>query len=288
MNTNQAAAVIVLGTLLSPLALHAQSAGTECNLVIAMNEYRTEAGTVLKDEFGKPVAPGGIAFENEWNKKNASGKTTSANYEFVSKTTKYRISNKEILERFVAKGLISTITGWSIKAVFPAFSPEEGGSPPAIYLVNTSAPKPIYIGEYFDFDGIANTRAVKYATTETFKYDSAGEEAGSTLKVTGGISEKETVSVKFSLGDEFDIKFRGIWNSSASVKTINGENYFLPGNGSLTNIAGRLTTDDSDDDDDHDDDDDASVIDGSWSISGAKVLPDIEALYPEAVSRDHD
>jgi hypothetical protein len=289
-------ALLVFCAVLIPIGVQAQLPGTECNLVLNMTESLTAPGLVLKNELGVPVKPAEPAYENEWSREDANGNIIQENYEYATKATAYKLSNRELLEILVDEGVITEITGWSLKAVLPAFPPDdENDSHPHIYIVRkpvTGPQQTIYIGDYFDFDDHAAAETIKYAAVATYRYDAQGEEIGSSYNETGLISSKIQVDVEFDTSDddedveEIEMDLCGIWNTTAQLrKFINGELaepdfLFVPGNGSLTNISGKLQF--SNDVDDYA----PSVIEGSMLFSGAKVLPDIGILYPEALPDD--
>jgi hypothetical protein len=281
--------------IIVPAEAQVQLPGTECNLVLNMTESVTDPGLVLKNELGVAVKPPQPVYENEWSREDASGNVIQENYEYATKTTSYKLSNRELLEILVDEGVITEITGWSLKAVFPAFRPDDGDSRPYVYIVRKPKDAPeqaIYIGEYFDFDRHASAKTSKYATVTAHRYDSQGGLISSSYNETGSISSKRLVKVEFETDDDeedperIDMDLRGIWNTSAQLrKFLAGELsepafLFVPGNGSFTAISGRLRYGNDDDDSN------SSVIEGSWSFNGAKVLPDISILYPEAASDD--
>jgi len=288
-------ALLALFAAMIPMGAQAQLPGTECNLVLNMTESLTAPGLVLKNEFGVPVKPLQPAFENEWSRRDANGNVIQINYEFATKAATYRLSNRELLGMLVDDGVITEISGWSLKAVFPAFQPDEGGSRPYVYIVRKPESGPlqiIYIGDYFDFDVHATAKSQKFAAIAAYRYDSQGQVIGSSYNETGLISSKNLVDVDFETSDDeedperIEMDLSGIWNTTAQLRRfLNAELsepdfLYVPGNGSLTNISGRLRF--GDDDDDFD----ASVIEGSWSFNGAKVLPNIGILYPQAASDD--
>jgi hypothetical protein len=256
-----------------------------------MRETLTDPGLLLKNELGVAVKPPQSTYENEWLRKDANGNVIRANYEFATKTTTYKISNRELLEILLDEEIITEITGWSVKAVFPAFPPDKGGSRPYIYIVRKlqNAPQQtIYIGNCFDFEIDAAAKTHKYSTVTTYHYDAQGGLIGNTHNETGSISSKKLVDVDFESDNDDDdperveMDLSGIWNTTAQLRSFLGVQpgfLFVPGNGSLTSIAGRLRVG-------NEDDSDTSVIEGSWSFNGAKLLPDIGISYPQAASDD--
>lgn len=267
---------------------HAQVSGvpgSEMTLTFAMTASATIEGTVEKDETGKAKTTGAPAYFNEWTKQDKNGNIAEEGTEEISKVLKFKISNKEILEMLVAEGVIKSISGWSFKMVVPANAPESegGGESPCFYIAKTGE-APIYLGEYFEVWDYASAESYKRQAVEKFKYDSLGNDAGSTHKQSGSISSTTAAYATFStengrVRDEALLQINGLWQSSVALRQIGGkesQDYrWIQGSSKLYNISGDLLSYDK-----ATGRETSSVVEGSWTAS-SKTITDISG-FPEA------
>lgn len=158
---------------------YGQIAGSVSNVTLSLTGSFTMPGTVQKDENGKVVKGGPPVFINYWEiYKN--GRLMEDVGEYVSKIQTAKYSNKEFLEDMVRLGVISSISGWSIKMVQAngAYSDEFGRSFPTVgnakfYLgYKDSSYDPIPIGQYLwtetfaDALAMTNRLSTKYNASE--------------------------------------------------------------------------------------------------------------------------
>jgi hypothetical protein len=256
---------LALASLAVGTTASAQSSGlgTVANLTIKLTEHYTDPALLLKDESGK-VVPGKIpTYENEFSVESSSKGVST--YEYGSKITAYKISNKEFLEALKDEaGVISDIKGWSVVVVEidgenTTFITKKGATP-----INVSQ----YL--YYVWEGAgAEQEAYKSVTTENYSNDTSSE------KKTGSFKAKYLVGVKAEFPTSL-IELQGVYDESASLKVFGkgDEQYtqWIPGARSVNNVSGSLIFEDDDDDSG------ISVVSGSLSIAAGK--PADLSLYP--------
>ncbi|MCW1914284.1 hypothetical protein OJ996_11905 [Luteolibacter sp. GHJ8] len=255
------------------------SPGTESLVTVRLTEQFSVAGTVVRDEFGRPVFPTTPAFENEWTRYDFQGNPIQTNYEYQSRITTYRMSNREFMGFLVSSGVIPSIAGWSLKAIYN----EESAEP--TYYVTKPGSAPIYVGDYFAMDTYGSAEGVN--ATSTTRYNSSGQVISyvardvSTTK-TDALLTFSTQSGEGTEGSTMNLA--GMWQSSLSLRPVRVgpslEYRYLNGAGSIYSISG--TIDDAIDDGSGGLDLYQSIVEGSWLFSSGFPINDLSVNFPEA------
>jgi hypothetical protein len=255
------------------------SPGTESLVTVRLTEQFTVAGTVLKDELGRPVRPLTPAYENEWTRYDFLGNPIQTNYEYQSRIATYRLSNREFLGFLASAGVIPSITGWSLKAIY-----NEESSVPTYYVTKPGS-APIYVGDYFALSTYGQAEGVN--ATSTTRYNSAGEVISyiarddSTTK-TDALLTFSTQSGEGTEGSTMNLA--GMWQHTLSLRPVRVggslEYRYLNGPGSIYAISG--TIDDAIDDGQGGLDLYQSIVEGSWLFSAGFPINDLSVNFPEA------
>jgi hypothetical protein len=251
---------IALAALAAGTSVYAQEEsgkGTVANLTLKLTEYLTDPALLKKDEDGK-FLPGKIpTFENEFTVESASKSVST--YEYGSKITTYKISNKEFLEGLKDEvGLITDIRGWAVVVV------ERDGENTT--FITKKGANPINVSQYLYYvteEAGAEQASYKSVTTENFSNDTSSE------KETGSFKAKYLVGVKGNFPST-EIDLQGVYSESETLKTFGkGEDQYtqwIPGARSITNISGSL------DFEEEGDEGDTSVVMGSISAAAGKQI----------------
>lgn len=268
--------LLALSTLATLSGTALASPGTEALVTLMMIEQYTVPGTTLKDEFGYIVRPTTPAYENEWARYDSQGRLIQENYEYRSNVASWRLSNREFLGFLVSEGVISNISGWSLKAVY-----NEDSELPFFYITRPGV-APIYVGDYFGLATYGQASAVN-ARSQT-RYNTAG-----TVISSSGFDDSTTkteLHVAFSTqetpeGEGSTMNFQGMWRHTLSWRPVGGGEYrYLNGPGAITGISGTINDyipDGSGGIDFYE-----SILEGSWSFLSGRPLNDLSVLYPEA------
>jgi hypothetical protein len=253
--------------------------GTESLVTVRLTEQFTVAGTVLKDNLGRPTFPITPAYENEWSRYDFFGNVIQDNYEYQSRIATYKLSNREFLGFLVSAGVIPSITGWSLKAIY-----NESTEIPT-YYVTKPGNAPVYVGDYFSLSTYGEAQAVN--ATETTRYNAAGSVISYIARddATTKTDALLTFSTQPAPGTEGStMSLAGMWQHSLSLRPVRVggalEYRYLNGAGSIYAITG--TIDDAIDDGEGGLDLYQSIVEGSWLFSAGFPINDLSVNFPEA------
>jgi hypothetical protein len=263
--------------------------GSESYLSIALTCYTTAPGTYQRNATGAYSLPYTQVFSNEWTVKNAKSNVEVTTTEELSTLKAFKISNKEMLDMLVAEGVIPSITGWSFKLVYPAYSPdnESDAVRPFFYIVKAGA-APIYVGEYFDVTGYSTAKTFKRQTVGQTQYNTLGAQIASSYLEAGAVMPTNAVYVTFAIAndrvrDEARLQMNGLWQSSATLirfGAVGSTDYrFVEGASKFINISGDLSSYDKETNTLT-----SSIVMGAWATSAAALNQNISLLYPEAAA----
>ena len=275
MNSSSKLSLLALPAVAALSGSAFASPGTEALVTLMMIEQYSVPGTILKDEFGVPVRPTTPAYENEWARYDFQGNLIQENYEYRANVASWRLSNREFLGFLVSEGVISSITGWSLKAVY-----NEESELPHFYISRPGV-APIYVGNYFELATYGEASAVN-ARSQT-RYNSAGDVISSTA--IDDSTTKTKLFVTFSTqetpeGEGSTMNLQGMWRHTLSLRPVGGEYRYLNGPGAITGISGSI--DDVVSDGEGGFDYYQSILEGSWSFLSGRPINDLSVLYPEA------
>ena len=265
----------VLSALLAASGTALASPGAEAPVTLMMTEQYTVPGTILKDEFGVPVRPTTPAYENEWARYDYQGRLIQENYEYRSNVAAWRLSNREFLGFLVSEGVISNITGWSLRAVY-----NEESELPFFYITRPGV-VPIYVGDYFQLSPYAQASAVN-ARSQT-RYNTAGSIISSTGSDTS--TTKTELFVTFSTqeteeGEGSTMNVQGMWRHTLALRPVGGVYRYINGPGAITGISGSINDYISDGQGGLDYYE--SILEGSWSFLSASPVNNLAVSFPEA------
>ena len=150
------------------------SPGTESIVTLLLTEQFTVEGTMEKDSTGRPMYPPVPAYENEWSRYDWQGNPIEDNYEYQARIATYKLSNRELLGFLVSAGVIPSIYGWSLKAIY-----NESSEIPS-YYVTKPGEAPVYVGDYFNLATFGAATAVN--ATSTDRYTAAGDPISSVAR----------------------------------------------------------------------------------------------------------
>jgi hypothetical protein len=253
--------------------------GTESLVTVMLTEQFSVAGTVEKDSNGRPLYPTVPAYENEWSRYDSRGNLIEDNYEYQERAATYKLSNREFLAFLVNAGVIPSIYGWSLKAVY-----NESSEIPTYYVTKPGA-APVYVGDYFNLATFGEATTV--SATSTDRYNSAGDLISSVARDES--TTKTDVLLTFSTqpfaGEEgTTMSLAGMWRHTLSLRPVRAgatiENRYLNGPGSIYAISG--TIDDTVSDGSGGYFDYQSIVEGSWLFGTGWPVHDLWDLYPEA------
>jgi hypothetical protein len=248
--------------------------GTASNVILSMTEYSEAPGTIAKDQTGKPIRNGESVYSNEWSKSDSNSKLLQSNYEYASKIEKYKISNRELLEAFKEEGVITDITGWSIKIVETAYD-GESDTGPRFFLTKIGVPS-VDVSRYFALEGSADAETAKRSEITTYKYNSEGAEISNVRIETGTSASRSSLQITIGEIDNSTLRLFAIADTTSKVTKLGNTYYDFFQGGKLGNISGGLT---------HTlDEGPPSVIDGTWTFSAPTVIPNLSSVYPIAVA----
>lgn len=273
---------LLVGTAIFLSAADELSAQSEAPVVLMMTESYTAPGAFERDEIGRVLVPRQPVYSNLWTIYNRFGDPLQDNEEYVSKIQTNRISNREILELLVAEGVIPSIFGWSLKAVYP----DDPLAEPLFYVTRPGF-VPIYVGNYMVLNSFTEARAE--TVTAYTRYLSNGDTIDGGSDSGFARSEASAVITTRSVDpddpEEAGTSFfpNGIWRRNVTLRPFgSGSNlalYYVFGSGSLTAISGYvLDVFEGTEGFDYYE----SLLEGSWSFSAARLVAD-PSLYPEAV-----
>lgn len=253
--------------------------GTESLVTLRSVEQYSVPGTVLRDAAGRPVRPTVPAYENEWTRENAQGNPVQTNYEYRSNVISTRLSNREFLGFLVSEGVISSISGWSLKAIY-----NESEQLPEYYITKSGS-APLYVGGYFDVAAYGEASQVRASSEE--RYNSSGDVVSSSARDTS--TTKTELAVTFSTRDlsapveqeGSTISFGAMWRHTLALRPVSRGDYrYINGPGTIYSISG--TIDDVVADGSGGFDYYQSIIEGSWVFSPGRPIDNLSPLFPEA------
>jgi len=255
------------------------SPGTEALVTVRLTEQFSVPGTVEKDSSGRPIYPLVPAYENEWSRYDFEGNLIQDNYEYQSRVATYRLSNREFLGFLVSAGVIPSISGWSLKAIY-----NESSEIPTYYITKPGS-SPIYVGDYFNLATYGEAMAVNAYSTD--RYNASGDLISSIARDDS--TTKTDVLLTFSTqageGSEGStMNLAGMWQHTLSLRPVwvggTQEYRFLNGPGSIYAITG--TIDDAVDNGEGGLDLYQSIVEGSWLFSTGFPIHDLSVNFPEA------
>jgi hypothetical protein len=255
------------------------SPGTESLVTVRLIEQFSVPGTVEKDEFGRPIFPRVPAYENEWSRFDFQGNLIQDNYEYQSRIATYRLSNREFLGFLVSAGVIPSITGWSLKAIYN----EESEIP--TYYITKPGNSPIYVGDYFNLATYGEAMAVNAYSSD--RYNAFGDLVSSIARddSTTKTDALLTFSTQSGEGTEGStMNLAGMWQHTLSLRPVRVggtlEYRYLNGPGSIYAITG--TIDDAVDNGEGGLDFYQSIVEGSWFFGAGWPINDLSVNFPEA------
>lgn len=245
--------------------------GTVANLTLKLTEYLTDSALFLKNDAGKLVLDEGkkkiLTDENFYSVESAS-KIVST-FEYGSKITTYKISNKQFLEALrEEEGLIPDIKGWAVVVV-------QSEEDPSLFITKKGE-DPIDVSQYLRLLFLdASAEKVSYKSVETQVISTEN----STETETGSFQGKFLVGIKSGFSSS-SLELQGVYDESAILRTFGkgDEKYtqWMHGRRSVNSITGSLKFDDESESDDAQD---PSVITGSISIAAGKQVPDLSLYF---------
>ncbi|WP_035601353.1 hypothetical protein [Haloferula sp. BvORR071] len=275
--TFQRTYLLALSAALAGIA-HA-SLGTESLVTLRLTEQYTVPGTYEKDDTGRIIYPRVANYENEWSRFDFQGNLVQDNYEYQSRMVTARLGNREFLGFLVSEGVISSVSGWSLKAIY-----NEASSIPTFYITRPGS-APIYVGNYFDMQTYGEASAVNATSFERF--NTAGDTIASSFR-DESITKSETFltfSTQSGAGTEGStMNVQGMWQHTLSLRPVRVgsdlEYRYIDGAGSLYAISGSI--DDVIPDGQGGFDNFQSIIEGSWLFAAGWPVNDLSAIYPQA------
>ena len=255
------------------------SPGTESLVTLLLTEQFTFEGTVEKDSSGRPIYPPVPAYENEWSRYDWQGNPIEDNYEYQARIATYKLSNRELLGFLVSAGVIPSIYGWSLKAIY-----NESSEIPTYYVTKPGV-APVYVGDYFNLATFGAATSVN--ATGTDRYTAAGDLISSVARDES--TTKTDVLLTFSTqpfagAEGTTMSLAGMWRHTLSLRPVRVggfiENRYLNGPGSIYSISG--TIDDTVSDGAGGFNDFQSIVEGSWLFAAGWPIHDLSVYYPEA------
>lgn len=190
------------------------------NMTIAATASYSDPTLRERDENGTVLSGGDLVFANEWTTTRAP--ITTENYEYGSKITVERLTNREILEELIVNAEHDvSIRGWSLKFATPCvlldnpFQNEDyddSNAVPYMFAVKGDMVVPIdTIFEDDDDEVYADAGKYTYATSYN---ESTG---ANTVRESGSERFLTPVSVEIQIGD-FSLNFDAILNGSTKLQ----------------------------------------------------------------------
>lgn len=246
----------------------APTSGMVGNIKLALTLKSTVDGTFERDEDGKFIKdeetnqriPTDV---NEWTVTR--GKKTVESSEEVTKILTTRYGNRELLEDFLADGLIpdTSIRGWSLKAV----TRQDMG---AAYFVEKKGEEPVDV-----------TNRIMFETTELGLIAAQAVNSLETVTRTEGV-EEPVLKVKrveamngffaFGLQPTEDAELFAFGAATITGKTVLTKNKeaVVIGKVSMPHLAGHFQNEDG-----------GFFAEGSFGVSGGVATDDLTRYFPE-------
>lgn len=264
--------------------------GCIADMLFQLTLSYTDAGTVDKDQFGKPIkGPNGTTpdYQNTYDVIKRGVKTETVD-EDVSKITTHRYSTKEFLMDLEYLGVIEDIAGWSLKKL--QVTDRESlryvrAVPPKFYLVNKDPGiEPIVLGDLIDVD----TYASATAENDVFRtlFDTEGDPVGEARSYAATIKREVFLDIDFEdwLDEEEyqEIELGGIYSGKENLQFV-GPNKLpvvMLNAEKITSVSGSYYYEDAIDNYFYYD-----ILEGSITFSAGKFVPDV-SVYPDSLPND--
>lgn len=267
MKNNLLLAAFLAATCALP-AYAAPTAGGISNVKLALTLKVSYPGSFERGPDGEfieaPVTGERIPdFQNQWTV--VKGDKTMAYEETVIKSRSFKYGNRELLQDLLDADILpgDSITGWAVKAVTFGPSPEisfnlvKKGQPP-VYLAELISLKPFY--ESQNSPPIASQTSNTLLTVTTVG-------AGDPVTKAKGQSQGEMLSVlSIQIGNKGGNLY-GVTSMTQKAAVANANQPIVLLKVSMPGLAGRFSIEEG-----------ASFARGSFSISSAKLVKDLEAL----------
>lgn len=183
------------------------------NMTIAATASYSDPTLRERDENGTVLSGGDLVFENEWTTTRAP--ITTENYEYGSKITVERLTNREILEELIVNAEHDvSIRGWSLKLATPREYEDYDDSNAVPYMFAVKGDEVIPIVTVFEDDeeeAYADAGNYTYATSYN---DNTGAD---TERESGSERFLTPVSVEIQIGD-YSLDFDTILNGSTKLQ----------------------------------------------------------------------
>lgn len=253
---------LILGIGLAAGA-HCQATGVEFeqNATFALTANITDPALREKDENGRNVPGGEMVFENEWEIETNT--TFTYVYEYASKITRVRVSNREILQELINSGDIEEpLAGWSLRfydspGPYDDWQNHHDDDDSGLYAVKGAqrVKVNIDIGEY----GFAEQVRDNYRFTYNFNTERES--------VSESFNERILAEVFVSMNiGRFFLDFACALNSTEAGRFIrvgdDREFIIVPGAASTSSLVGSI----------EEDDEEPGVLTGSVRLAAARVI----------------
>jgi len=252
-------AAMALASLTAATHAHADPGkGTVGNMTIRLVEQFTDPSLPAKDKHGRIITPRFLTYENFFSTSNNNRRVET--YEYGSKITTFRISNKEFLEVLVEEGVIPEIRGWAVVVVE---ADDEFG-----IFIEKRGERPIDVSEFLIISGHQSEAEAfqenyRFVSTEVFSSGVVTE------RETGNFRAFALVDVSFQAVD-VEMELQGMLLETQTLRTFGmGDGRYtqwIPGARNINNITGWLSFDDGWDDEF------PSVITGSISAAAGRQV----------------
>lgn len=264
--------------------------GCIADMLFQLTLSYTDAGTVDKDQFGKPIkGPDGTTpdYENTYDVVKRGVKTETVD-EYVSKITNHRYSTKEFLMDLEYLGVIEDIAGWSLKKLQVTgqesleFVSTRG---PQFYLVHKDPGiEPIMLDNLIEVE----TYASATAENDVFRilFDSEGEPVGEARSYAATIKREVYLDIDFEDWldeDEYqEIELGGIYSGKENLQFVglDKQPVIMLNGEKITSVNGSYYYEDVINDYYYYD-----VLEGSITFSAGKLVPDV-SVYPQPLPND--
>ena len=242
-------------------------------VTITLTGQFTAPGLQAKDESGRLIRPLEWTYHNEWFTENIHGDLLKEVSEFGSNVALRRYSNREFLDFMVEEGVISDISGWSIKGVL---IPDSLLTYPVFYLFKNGR-DPIFVNDFFFGSGEATGDGFAYygRTIDTTSYPPNGSD--SVFTRTGSGYTLTPLSFAFlSESSGVEMSAWGLYRQAWLIRPIgtgSGRLFFpMPNVGTFSNLVGDVIDLDFED---------TGVLTGSLTFGVGTFIEDVEADFPE-------
>lgn len=263
--------------------------GTVAKVAFNLTISTDVAGTVAKDQFGKPLKKTdegfGPAFENTYSVMKKEVKLAEVN-EYVSKIATRKYSIKEFLTDLVDLGVIEDIKGYSLVQVVQTYTEGSAIYPgtSGFFLIKKGADS-VDVSDYFDLDYCGKVFAENVVTETPF----AEGEPTTPVKYSYTAKFKGKGYIEIDLDDEEvedeeiyeEYSAQGSFAGSEKTGTVGKDKtpVFIPGAGKLTGAVGEYSYESEDEEIYFD-----ALVEGSASISAGAPSADVSSYFPVSES----